>query len=189
MNGRTHDAGSVAGLRRIKPAAAVAEAVMAFTKHTLLVGEAATEFALDMGFEQEDLHARESLAKWADWVDKSCQPNFRINVSPDPEQSCGPYKPLAKRVFAEKRFNRNVSVKNHDTIGMIAIDSNGNLAAGTSTNGASHKIPGRVGDSPIIGSGAYVDNDVGGCDLDFLSCPPLFWNFNYFSTKEEKSSS
>ncbi len=168
MSGRTHDAGSVAGLKRIKSAAAVAEAVMGFTKHTLLVGEAATQFAIDMGFEQEDLHSKESLAKWTEWSDRGCQPNFRINVSPDPEQSCGPYKPLAKRNYSKKRLNTDVSAKNHDTIGMIAIDSSGNLAAGTSTNGASHKIPGRVGDSPLIGSGAYVDNDVGGLDITFF---------------------
>jgi N4-(beta-N-acetylglucosaminyl)-L-asparaginase len=52
---------------------------------------------------------------------------------------------------------------NHDTIGVIAINSTGSMAAATSTNGARNKIPGRVGDSPIIGSGAYVDSDIGGC--------------------------
>lgn len=162
IDGKTHDAGSVAGLRRIKSAAAVAEAVMGFTKHTLLVGELATEFAIDMGFEQEDLHAKESIDKWTTWFQSNCQPNFRINVSPDPTESCGPYKPLTERTFFKKRYNENTSPKDHDTIGMIVIDSKGNLAGGTSTNGATHKIPGRVGDSPIIGSGAYIDNDVGG---------------------------
>lgn len=164
MNGKTHDAGSVAGLKRIKSAAAVAEAVMTFTKHTLLVGESATQFAIEMGFTQEDLHAKESLDKWTSWFEAKCQPNFRINVSPDPNESCGPYRPLETRMqsVGQKRYNRHTSEKDHDTIGIIAIDSRGDMAGGTSTNGATHKIPGRVGDSPIIGSGVYVDNDVGG---------------------------
>ena len=144
MNGRTHDAGSVGGLRRIKSAAAVAEAVMSFTKHTLLVGESATKFAVAMGFEQEDLHRQESVKEWMNWYNASCQPNFWINVSPDPMEMCGPYTPSETRSFKQKRFNRNVSEKSHDTIGMIAIDSRGDMAAGTSTNGANHKIAGYV---------------------------------------------
>lgn len=161
MNGRTHDAGSVGGLKHIKSAAAVAQAVMSFTKHTLLVGESATKFAISMGFKQEDLHREESVKEWMNWFNASCQPNFWINVSPDPLENCGPYVPSEKISFMEKKYNKHVSEKSHDTIGMIAINSRGDIAAGTSTNGASHKIPGRVGDSPIIGSGAYVDNDVG----------------------------
>ena len=93
MDGKSHDAGSVAGLKRIKQAVSVAFAVMSFTKHTLIVGEAATQFALEMGFEQSDLHARESLEKWTAWSEAKCQPNFRVNVEPDPEENCGPYKP------------------------------------------------------------------------------------------------
>lgn len=163
MNGKNHDAGSVAGLRRVKSAAAVAQAVMTYTKHTLLVGESATQFAIAMGFEQEDLHTKDSMNKWIDWNTKQCQPNFRLNVSPDPSGNCGPYKPVANNEKSlKKRYNDNVSAFSHDTIGIIAINSKGDIAGGTSTNGASHKIPGRVGDSPIIGSGAYVDNEVGG---------------------------
>ena len=141
MDGKSHDAGSVAGLKRIKSVIGVARAVMNFTKHTFLVGEAATQFAIEMNFKQEDLQTPESLEKWNAWHKSACQPNFRINVSPDSTQSCGPYKP-AETFSIKKRFNKNVSSKSHDTIGMIAIDSKGNLAAGTSTNGASHKIPG-----------------------------------------------
>ena len=144
MDGVTHDAGAVANLKRIKNAIGVARAVMDYTKHTFLVGESATQFAIDMGFQQEDLHAVESAQKWIDWFNNSCQPNFRLNVSPDPERYCGPYKPITDRfdMSKVKRFNKNVSAKSHDTIGMIAIDSKGDIAVGTSTNGASHKIPG-----------------------------------------------
>ncbi|CAF0928928.1 unnamed protein product [Brachionus calyciflorus] len=154
MDGRTHDAGSVAGLRRIKNVISVARAVMEHTKHTLLVGDLATQFAIDMGFQQQDLHYFDSLEKYIIWLNNSCQPNFRLNVYPDPEKFCGPYKPIKNLNFLsnkEKRLNKYVSKKLHDTIGMIAINSYGDISVGTSTNGASHKIPG----------GAYVDNDVG----------------------------
>lgn len=148
MDGVRHDAGSVAGLKRVKNAIGVARAVMENTKHTLLVGHGATQFAIDMGFKQEDLHATESLEKWIKWFKNSCQPNFRINVTPDPAKHCGPYKPTNRFASLEKnhseiqRYNENVSAKSHDTIGMIVMDSNGDFAVGTSTNGASHKIAG-----------------------------------------------
>ena len=144
MDGVTHDAGAVASLKRIKNAIGVARAVMDYTTHTFLVGESATQFAIDMGFQQEDLHAVDSMQKWITWFNNSCQPNFRINVYPEPTENCGPYKPIENRFDMKKvkRFNKNVSQKSHDTIGMIAIDSNGDIAVGTSTNGASHKVPG-----------------------------------------------
>lgn len=145
IDGRTHDSGSVAGLKRVKNAISVARAVMDYTKHTLLVGDAATQFAIDMGFKQENLHAVESMQKWIDWYSNSCQPNFRQNVVPDSSNSCGPYKPVCRKSSKfkkTKRFNENISQNSHDTIGMIAINKDGDIAAGTSTNGASHKIPG-----------------------------------------------
>lgn len=145
IDGRTLAAGSVAGLKRIKNAIGVARAVMNYTTHTLLVGDAATQFAIDMGFQQQDIHSKESMQKWIDWVENKCQPNFRKNVYPDAQSNCGPYKPLTDFVDSnEERFlkKRHFSEKSHDTIGMIAINSVGDMAAGTSTNGASHKVPG-----------------------------------------------
>lgn len=147
MDGVTHDAGSIAGLRRVKNAVSVARAVMEYTKHTMLVGEGATQFAIDMGFKQTDLHSIESMQKWIEWFNNSCQPNFRRNVWPSPSKNCGPYKPLDKKRLSEQeqvvqRNNPHVSAKSHDTIGMLVLDSNGNIAGGTSTNGASHKLPG-----------------------------------------------
>ena len=146
MDGVSHQAGAVAGLRRVKNAIGVARAVMNYTQHTLLVGDAATQFAIDMGFQQEDLHAIESANKWIAWINASCQPNFRRNVWPDATQSCGPYKPLADiaKVNPDAENTQRTGMTSHDTIGMIAVDSQGNIAAGTSTNGASHKIPGYV---------------------------------------------
>jgi len=69
-----------------------------------------------------------------DWKNSSCQPNFWKNVEPDPTTACGPYNPIPNSGLID-RFN-------HDTIGMIAIDGNGRIAAGTSSNGARNKIPG-----------------------------------------------
>ncbi|XP_020628098.1 N(4)-(Beta-N-acetylglucosaminyl)-L-asparaginase-like [Orbicella faveolata] len=137
------------------------------TKATLLVGEDATQFALQMGFREQDLHTNESVKMWKEWKKNKCQPNFwNENVRPDPRSSCGPYKPIKGRRNLQDTTKQtlldDVDVDNHDTIGMIAIDQNGNIAAGTSTNGLNHKISGRVGDSPIPGAGAYVDKDVGG---------------------------
>lgn len=160
MSGPRHDAGSVAGLRRIKNAISVARAVMEHTKHTLLVGDAATQFAVQMGFKEQSLSHIDSVNRYLKWLNSSCQPNFRLSVSPDPSTNCGPYEPIQTSKYSDK-INVNINEKSHDTIGMIAVSSQGDIAVGTSTNGAAHKIPGRVGDSPIIGSGAYVDNDVG----------------------------
>ncbi|XP_063314224.1 N(4)-(beta-N-acetylglucosaminyl)-L-asparaginase [Pelobates fuscus] len=162
MNGDTMEAGAVANLRRIKNAIGVARAVMEYTKHTFLVGESASLFAQSMGFPSEDLTTSKSISIYSKWLDQYCQPNFRKNVIPDPLQSCGPYKPVrGLQVGKQAVIQKDVDVHHHDTIGMIAIDKAGNLAAGTSTNGATHKIPGRVGDSPIIGAGAYADSAAG----------------------------
>lgn len=85
--------------------------------------------------------------------------NFQ-NVSPDPSKTCGPYKKNILTDANDKSYSHSTS-ENHDTIGVVAVDVNGKIAAGTSTNGAKYKIPGRVGDSPIPGAGAYADDDVG----------------------------
>ncbi|KAK3741573.1 hypothetical protein QZH41_012518 [Actinostola sp. cb2023] len=121
-----------------------------------------TKFAIGMGFKEESLNTNHSIDMWKKWIENNCQPNYRQNVIPDPTKSCGPYKPLKENSIHKDKSNQYIDDKNHDTIGMIVIDRDGNIAGGTSTNGASYKIPGRVGDSPIAGAGAYVDNDVGG---------------------------
>ncbi|XP_052842994.1 putative N(4)-(beta-N-acetylglucosaminyl)-L-asparaginase GG24090 [Drosophila gunungcola] len=165
MDGSTLDVGAVAGLRRIKDAIKVARHVLEHTQHTMLVGDAASAFANAMGFESESLVTPESKDMWQQWTAENCQPNFWWNVHPDPKVSCGPYKPrptpLTRWKEDRARNEYEIGRKNHDTIGMIAIDVEGNIHAGTSTNGARHKIPGRVGDSPIPGAGGYADNEVG----------------------------
>ena len=158
MDGSTMKSGSVAGLRRVKDAISVARHVLDYTSHTMLAGDLATEFAVQNGFEEVDLTTEDSEEKCRAWRESSCQPNYRLNVQPDPEASCGPYTPLGRSPSIQDK--RQAS---HDTISLITIDREGAMAAGTSTNGASYKIPGRVGDGPITGSGSYVDGDVGGC--------------------------
>ncbi|CAO1399585.1 unnamed protein product [Diamesa serratosioi] len=162
MCGKTMNIGAVAALRNVKDAIAVAKHVLLYTKHTLLAGEQASEFAYSMGFKKESLGTIKSKKMYMDWKKRNCQPNFWTNVMPSPNMNCGGYRPIEGGFTRD--FNDISSVfseSNHDTIGMIVIDKTGNIGAGTSTNGASHKIPGRVGDSPIPGAGAYADNTVG----------------------------
>ncbi|CAJ1059060.1 N(4)-(beta-N-acetylglucosaminyl)-L-asparaginase [Xyrichtys novacula] len=160
MNGDTMEVGSVADLRRIKNAIGVARAVMEHTEHTLLVGESASVFAENMGFIAEDLTTNKSMNIFSQWLKGNCQPNYRKNMIPDPTTSCGPYKPRA--MLKQSKRAQHANRRSHDTIGMIAVDGNGHVAAGTSTNGLKHKVPGRVGDSPIVGAGAYADSLAGG---------------------------
>ncbi|KAI9521461.1 hypothetical protein NQZ68_007777 [Dissostichus eleginoides] len=159
MNGDTMEVGAVADLRRIKNAIGVARAVMEHTEHTLLVAESASVFAENMGFVAEDLTTNNSVNIFSQWLKGNCQPNYRKNVFPDPSKSCGPYKPRA--TVRQNTGAQLVNTRSHDTIGMIVLDQHGHLAAGTSTNGLTHKIPGRVGDSPIVGAGAYADSSAG----------------------------
>lgn len=122
----THDVGAVADLRRVKGAIAVARKVMEHTTHTLLVGDQATRFALAMGFTEENLTTPASAQMHQEWLDNNCQPNFWVNVTPDPTTSCGPYKPIngikhTKAATAQE--GRNFNRFSHDTIGMLAIDA------------------------------------------------------------------
>ncbi|KAM9356666.1 N(4)-(beta-N-acetylglucosaminyl)-L-asparaginase [Symphorus nematophorus] len=160
INGDTMEVGAVADLRRIKNAIGVARAVMEKTDHTLLVGESASVFAENMGFVAEDLTTNKSMNIFSQWLKGNCQPNYRKNVFPDPSKFCGPYKP--RGALKQNKRAQHANVHSHDTIGMIALDQDGHVAAGTSTNGLTHKVPGRVGDSPIIGAGAYADSSAGG---------------------------
>lgn len=154
MDGNTFNVGAVAGMRRIKDAMRVARHVLEYTQHTMLVGDLATEFAIQNGFKEEPLSTNKSLEMCKNWkTTQSCQPNFRVNVSPDPTKSCGPYTPnqsdkLDSSVFLDPPYTT------HDTVSMIVFPGDGSAACGTSTNGATWKIPGRVGDGPITGSGS-----------------------------------
>ncbi|MEL7485841.1 MAG: N(4)-(beta-N-acetylglucosaminyl)-L-asparaginase [Pseudomonadota bacterium] len=137
--GPTHDVGAVGCLKRVKRAISVARHVMEKTQHTLIVGDDATRFAARMGFRETSLTNARSQARWEEWAAEN-------------EQS---------DAFAPEPFEED-KLKGHDTVGSIALDADGNLCVGCSTNGREFKIPGRVGDSPIPGAGAYGDQAVGG---------------------------
>ncbi len=126
------DCGSVAFLQHIENPISVARKVMEDTPHVMLVGKGALDFALEKGFEKKNLLTEESERDWKAWL-KENRPDYR------PE----------------------INVENHDTIGLVALDQAGNLSGACTTSGASYKMHGRVGDSPIIGAGLFVDNEAG----------------------------
>ncbi|KAH6809945.1 N-terminal nucleophile aminohydrolases superfamily protein [Perilla frutescens var. frutescens] len=176
MNGVTMEVGAVAAMRYVSDGIKAARLVMQHTEHTLLVGEQASIFAISMGLPgPTNLSSEESIEKWINWKKNNCQPNFRKNVLP--VNDCGPYHLKSRTNLGEKTclntervgvdesglYHNHFNLHNHDTISMAAIDKTGHIAVGTSTNGATFKIPGRVGDGPIAGSAAYADSEVGAC--------------------------
>lgn len=174
MDGVTMEVGAVAAMRYIKDGIKAARLVMRHTKHTLLVGEKASAFSISMGLPgPTDLSSLESIEKWNKWKENNCQPNFWKNVVP--VNTCGPYHSNGLLLIAERTCpgdnptravelrSNHFGIHSHDTISMAVIDKVGHIAVGTSTNGASFKIPGRVGDGPIAGSSAYADSDIGAC--------------------------
>ncbi|KAL2920452.1 putative isoaspartyl peptidase/L-asparaginase 3, partial [Bienertia sinuspersici] len=171
MSGATMEIGAVAAMRYVKDAIKAARLVMDYTEHTLLVGEQASVFAISMGLPGPmNLSSEESLHKWIKWKENDCQPNFHRNVFPS--NSCGPYHPKENIYSSDKSCSvvdlidttmqkiSPINMYNHDTISMAVIDKMGHVAVGTSTNGATFKIPGRVGDGPIPGSSSYADDEV-----------------------------
>jgi N4-(beta-N-acetylglucosaminyl)-L-asparaginase len=128
MDGRTHRAGAVAAIERIKNPISVARKVMERTEHVLLVGAGANAFAKKCGFVEQELLTVESRAAWQK---------------------------------AKASFWKKPPAEHHDTVCCIGMDKKGDLATAVSTSGLPWKLAGRVGDSPIIGAGSYVDNEVG----------------------------
>ncbi|SFD05414.1 asparaginase [Chitinophaga sp. CF118] len=144
--------GSVAALEHITHAISVARLVMEKTPHIMLVGDGALQFALSQGFKKENLLTPESEKAWREWLKKSeYKPVMNIENSS--------YSTEKETTFNPLKLPGNVY--NHDTIGMVAIDAAGNLSGACTTSGMAFKLHGRVGDSPIIGAGLYVDNEVG----------------------------
>lgn len=142
------------------------------TEHTMLAGEGATKFAKMMGLQEEDLGTDDSHKDYRAWTESSCQPNYYRDFI-GAGSSCPPYdtptslEQQEKEAFPQVGRSEDparllISENNHDTIGIIVVDELGDLACGTTTNGAANKIAGRIGDSPVAGAGCYVDNDVGG---------------------------
>jgi len=139
--------GAVAGLEHIAHPISVARRVMEKTPHVLLVGAGALQFALEQGFPREDLLTPQSRKAWHKWL------------------KTAHYTPVANsevKSYGKNGLGPPGGKLNHDTIGMLAMDAAGNLSGACTTSGMAWKLRGRVGDSPIIGAGLYVDNEVGG---------------------------
>jgi isoaspartyl peptidase/L-asparaginase-like protein (Ntn-hydrolase superfamily) len=127
--------GSVGFLEGIKHPISVARAIMEKTQHVLLVGDGAKKFAIDYGFEKSKTPLPEVKKDWKKWKKEN------------------------KEVYKKPEINH----ENHDTIGLIAMDQNGDLSGACTTSGWAYKMHGRIGDSPIIGAGLFVDNEIGAC--------------------------
>jgi N4-(beta-N-acetylglucosaminyl)-L-asparaginase len=141
--------GSVGSIERIKHAVSVARKIMETTPHIMLVGAGAQEFALQNGFTLEPLAlSADAEQAYKNWLKKS---EYKPEINIENKKSNGPFAPA---------FFDDGS-PNHDTVGLVALDASGNMSGAVTTSGMAFKIHGRVGDSPIIGAGLFVDNEVG----------------------------
>ncbi len=138
MEGENLRAGAVAGVRKLLPAIDLARLVMERTPHLMLVSEGAERFALQQGFVPRSLLTEESLRRWQEW--------HRARQAPTD--------------VSQARASLQSQHESHDTVGVIGWHQ-GHLVVACSTSGLAWKMPGRVGDSPIIGAGLYADNEAG----------------------------
>ena len=159
MHGPTGRAGSVAAVRRIKNVARLAQTVMQKTNHVMIVGDGARRFAVAEGFEEQNLLTDDTRKIWLAWKASSSF-NWRPGIdSPEWKDHMSALfdGDREKIAFAE----RVIAQPPTGTIPCMAINEKGDISATTTTSGLAWKIPGRVGDSPIIGAGCCVDNEVG----------------------------
>lgn len=141
-----HNCGAVMCLEHIMHPISVARLVMEKTPHVILVGDGALQFALANGFKKENLLTPQSEKDWKEWLKTS---------------KYAPVINIENRGSQKKEEPMPGGPYNHDTIGMIAMDARGDLSGACTTSGMAFKLHGRVGDSPIIGAGLYVDNEIG----------------------------
>ena len=141
MSGRLRKSGAVGALERIKTPSSVARVVLERTDHVMLVGEGALRFARAHGFEEANLLTETARLRWLKWKE---------NMSADDD-----WLPPADGVYRDK------TGRPQGTINVLAVDAKGDVAGCTTTSGLAWKIPGRLGDSPIVGAGLYVDNEAG----------------------------
>ena len=169
MHGPSRRAGSVAAIQKIKTPSNIAKLVMEQSDHIMLVGKGATEFAVACGYKAEDLLTEASRMAWFAWKKSLRDPSGHSNWG---EGLDAPVKKKVadslRRMFpnqSEERIEWAFDVVARPptgTINCLALNTKGEMSGVTSTSGLAWKIPGRVGDSPIIGAGLYVDQDVGG---------------------------
>lgn len=144
-----NNCGSVAALEQIDHPISVARLVMEKTPHVMLVGDGAQKFAVQNGFKLQGTQLSPAAQKgYNNWLKESKYQPI-MNIEKGDLQTVPPPDTL------------ETGKRNHDTIGMIALDAHGNLSGACTTSGMAYKMHGRVGDSPIIGAGLFVDNEVG----------------------------
>jgi N4-(beta-N-acetylglucosaminyl)-L-asparaginase len=154
MHGPTRRAGAVAALEDIATPSLVAKAVMDYTDHIMLVGAGAKKFALEMGFKEQNLLTEKSRRDWLRW--KACL-NPYDNWMDSRSDSVAPPQGTASLPFDDPLHVKFTT----GTINMNAVNAVGEMSSVTTTSGYAWKIPGRIGDSPIVGAGQYCDNTVG----------------------------
>ncbi len=152
MDGKTLGCGAVAGLENVRHPAALARRVMEKTPHVMLVGEGARWFAIKEGFPLELLSTPESITEWE---------KRGPGAKPGAAAPAAPSAPLVAKMTEREAAVSSVDADNHDTVTVLALDAKGLLGGVCTTSGLAHKLPGRVGDSPIIGAGLYVDDTAG----------------------------
>jgi N4-(beta-N-acetylglucosaminyl)-L-asparaginase len=158
IHGPTRGAGAVAALEGVKRPSLVALDVMRYTDHCLLVGEGAQRFAVSMGHEIEDLLTEEARRRWIEWRARMSDRDDYLT----PEESGERIEAMrGPGDFGDGLLDSHDGFRPQGTINCNIVDADGDLSAVTTTSGLAYKIPGRVGDSPIIGAGMYCDNDVG----------------------------
>jgi len=151
MDGQTYNAGSVAALENIKTPSSVARIVMERTDHVMLVGQDALKFARKWSFKEEDLLTEKAREIWLKWKEDASTID-----------DWGPPDHIKTIKKGQSGQNSDGDVERiTGTTNVLAVDGDGNIAGITTTSGLAFKIAGRIGDSPIIGAGLYVDNDVG----------------------------
>ena len=153
MHGPKKQAGAVAALEGVRTPSQVARAVMANSDHHLLVGKGAQYFARNMGFQiEDDLNTERSRKAWLEWKRKTDPSHY-----PDPDKRSEIVRETMKNLAATGLIP---STRMHGTINCDGVNAKGDLCGVTTTSGLPFKMPGRVGDSPILGAGLYVDQDV-----------------------------
>ena len=163
MHGPTRRAGAVGAIRYVKNPSKVAKLVMERTSHLMLVGEGAWRFAMAHGFKKEDLLTEESRFVWLKWKESMSDkdgwgPGLAAPDSTSTSQLLDKPEREAQLVALAKNI---IAHPPTGTINCLAINERGDISGTTTTSGLAFKIPGRVGDSPIIGAGLFVDNEVG----------------------------
>jgi N4-(beta-N-acetylglucosaminyl)-L-asparaginase len=159
MHGPSKRAGAVACIEDIATPAAVAKAVMDYTDHIMLVGEGAKRFALEMGFKAQNLLTEESRRDWHRWKASVNPSDNWLNLPPRDTRPPRPSNDDASELHVY--YDSHGVPYTYGTINMNAVTAGGDIASVTTTSGLSWKIPGRIGDSPIVGAGQYCDNEVG----------------------------